>query len=342
MPPSAVVASDIDVAAVLRERYGLPVDDIRLLHGELDANFAVRSADGERYIVKVSADLDDRPHLHWQHRMLEKLADPAFEVPAPRLLRSRSGADLEVTDLHGRAVLVRVYGWVPGVTVADVTEHSPQLLREWGALAARLVIALAGEEVPDTVRTTHQWDLLRAPELIAGQLDSVTDPVHRGYVDTVLRWYREIVAPEVGRLRISVVHHDLNDFNVLAQTDEAGVDHVTGVIDFTDMLPSARVTEVAIAGAYAMLRKADPVAAFLDVIDGYAAVEPLGDTELRVLFPLAALRLALNVVTWTHRSRRPEDAAYGHARSRHTWAALAEVTRAAPGDVETAVRARLG
>lgn len=341
MAPSAVMARDIDVAAVLRDYYRLPVDEIRLLHGELDANFAVRTADRQRYIVKVSTDLDDRPHLHWQHRLLEKLADPAFAVPAPRLIRSRSGADLETIDLPGLPVLVRVYGWVPGVTVADVDEHAPQLLREWGALAARLVLALAGEEVPAGVRTTHQWDLLRAPDLIAGQLDSVTDPVHRGYVDTVLRWYHEMVAPRLDELPRTVVHHDLNDFNVLAQPDAAGVQHVIGVIDFTDMLPSARVTEAAIAGAYAMLRKADPVAAFLEVVDGYIAVAPLGEPELGALYPLAALRLALNVVTWTHRSRRPEDAAYGHARSRHTWAALAEVTRAVPGDVETAVRARL-
>lgn len=342
MPTSAATARDIDLPAVLADRYGLTVRDVRPLQGELDANSAVQTADGQRYLVKASTDFADRAHLHWQHRLLEKLADPQFAIPAPRLVRSLVGADMEVTDRHGTPVLLRVYEWLPGTTVSELVHQSPQLLGEWGALAARLVRALADEWVPDGVRSTHRWDLLRAPELIAEQLDSVTDPVRIGYVETILGWHREIVAPVLDQLPRGVVHHDLNDFNVLVQADQAGVHHVAGVIDFTDTLASARITELAIAGGYAMLRKADPVAAFLAVVDGYAAVQPLDDLELRVLYPLAALRLALNVVTWTHRSQRTEDAAYGLSRSRHTWAALAAVTPAAPSYVESAVRHRLG
>ena len=56
------------------------------------------------------------------------------------------------------------------------------------------------------------------------------------------------VLPRARELRVSVIHGDINDQNVLV--DGAAV---VGVIDFGDMCATWRVNEVAIAAAYAVI-----------------------------------------------------------------------------------------
>lgn len=332
----------IDLGEVLAQRWGLTAQTLESLSGEFDWNCAVHTTDDRRFVAKVTEGDADLPFLHWQHALLDTLANPQASLCAPRLRRSLTGADVEILEVGGFRNLVRLYEWLPGTPVSELPWHSSQLLRQWGALAARLVAALADQTVPPHVRETHDWDVFRTPQLVATQLSSVTDPEHLACVRTILGWYRQLIEPVASELPRTVVHHDLNDFNVLAHKDEYGKQSVAGVIDFTDALHSARVAEVAIAGGYAMLRKADPLAALLDVVEGYRSVAPITDAELKVLFPLAAARLVLNAVTWTHRCRRAKNTAYGLARSQHTWSTLAILTKLAPTFVESALRQRIG
>ena len=116
---------------------------------------------------------------------------------------------------------------------------------------------------------------------------------------------------------------------------------ISGVLDLADAIETVRVAEVAIAVAYAMLRKDDVLQAACDVVAGFDSVLPLTDAELLVIFPLAAARLCLNAVTWTRRVAE-EGTTYGAQRMAHTWPAVERIVAIEPPIAEAALRASCG
>ena len=84
-------------------------------------------------------------------------------------------------------------------------------------------------------------------------------------------------------LRRSVIQNDANDYNVIVG---GGSDvytrnqEVVGVIDFGDMVYSYTVCDPAIAIAYAILDKPDPLAVATLIVSGYHAAYPLDENEI--------------------------------------------------------------
>jgi hydroxylysine kinase len=318
---------------------GLAVTRVRPLGGELNRTYQVATSDATRLVVKVvPATEADIAGVRWQHQLLDVCADHD-DLPTPPVMRDPAGSDIVVDDRADESWAVSVYGWMPGEILGRVPVHSVDLLTDWGRIAGRFAQVFSSLTPDDRLRT-HEWDLLKAPDRIGGYFAAVEDAVERGYIDTALQWFSDIVSTRIDDLPCSVVHHDLNDYNVLAPVDPAEQQRISGVIDFTDALYTVRVSEVAIAAAYAMLRKHDPIAALAAVVDGFHRTVPLDDRELAVLYPLAVLRLALNGATWKAR-RHGLSATYARQRSEHTWAALALLTEHEPAEVDARLREHL-
>lgn len=319
------------IVEVLKEHFGLGGVEVSPLGGELDQNSAVLLDDGSRVVVKVSRA--DVPHLRWQHELIRRVDGALGPVQVPTMRTALRGESIVVTG-DGHAVTVQ--SWLDGTTLSELDNHSPELLEELGVTAARMVRALDGAPEPPSA-TTHHWDPLRAPESVAGGIGSVEDPVKVAQVGRILSWHTRVLARHRTSLPKSVVHHDLNDFNVLARRGPDGRHHVHAVVDFADALHTTRVSELTVAVAYAMLRAANPLSAAAAVVRGYASASDIANAELAVLFPLAAARLCVNAVTWT---RRGGD--YGRERMRHTWPAIAACAATPPELAEALFREAAG
>ena len=335
--PSPVAPQPI--SAAFSHSYGIDVENCRPLGGELNQTYAIVANTGERYVVKLFDAETVTEHLRWQHRLLDAFVDHP-DVRAPRVIRDTHGVDV-VPVLHaGEHHKMTAYEWLPGKILADLDEHTDDLLDEWGRLAAHIVVTLADAPLGAGVRTTHDWGLMNAPALLGAVLPAIADTGQIRLVQTALEWFECIVDIRRAQLPTSVVHQDLNDYNVLAEVDSVGRQHICGVIDFADALYSARVTEVAIAAGYATLRKNDPLRALTTVACGFHAVTPLADIEIAVLYPLAVARLALNAATWASRVGGPAGS-YGRARSQHTWATLAALSDIPPDTADAEIRSAL-
>jgi hydroxylysine kinase len=315
------------VAEKLHEHYGITALELAFLGGELDRNYRVSTTRRDLYLAKLRVRPESRNHKQWQEDILVYLARQDLGVAVPSLVMDLNGDRFTTVDTgsdHGR---LSVLNWVHGTELARVAHHSDTLLAQLGATAARITNALSEfprTELPDT----HHWDITKSSSAIRSCLNA--DPVlaSEHYVHVALRWFGDI-EPLLSALPRSVVHHDLNDNNVLVATRDDGQQAIAGVLDFNDALFSIRVAEVAIAGAYAMLRKDDPVAALGHVVAGYHMVNPLSDDELAVIFPLAAARLCVQALTWTTRGRT-NPTAYGAMRMRHTLPTLYKIVEVHP------------
>ena len=112
--------------------------------------------------------------------------------------------------------------------------------------------------------------------------------------------------PEI-ELRRSVIHGDVNDYNVIVDPQSMTV---SGLIDFGDMVYSYTVGDLAIAIAYVILDKTDPHAAVAEIVSGYQSRFLLLEEEFEALWPLVRLRLAMSVCVAAHQLRQQPENQY--------------------------------
>ena len=144
--------------------------------------------------------------------------------------------------------------------------------------------------------------------------------------------HARVAAPLLSALPRSVIHNDGNDHNVLVGPPTDGERAIAGLLDFGDMVESWTVCEVAVAAAYAVFGKADPVAAAAEVAAGYHAVRPLSEPELEALWTLTAIRLGTSVCLSALRRTTEPDNAYLLVSEAPAWEALAAM-RAVPAEL---------
>jgi 4-aminobutyrate aminotransferase-like enzyme len=99
------------------------------------------------------------------------------------------------------------------------------------------------------------------------------------------------------------------------------------------------VAEPAIAAAYAILGKEDPLSAASSVLAGYQSIFPLNEFEIVTLFPLMAARLAVSVVNSAHRQSLHPDDPYVKVSEAPAWAALERFASIDPRQAREVFRA---
>lgn len=318
----AEVARQAAVKDLLAEAYGVTVDGLTFLGGELDRNYRVTTAAGEHLLAKWQASQDGADSRRWREEILAHLVGRDVGAAVPTIIPTLDGA--RHTRIGAEGVVLTVFNWVPGTELAKIEYHSEALLTHLGMTAARVTTALEGFPV-EMLPTTHHWDATRSREAILACITDEPQLATEHFVRTTLDYF-DAIAPRLDALPRAVLHHDLNDNNVLVDTSQHTV---SGVLDFNDALYTIQVAEVAIAGAYAMLRKDDPLSALARVVSGYRSVRALNDDELEIIYPLAVSRLCVQTLTWTVRDRA-SPTSYGSMRMQHTLPTLRKALRVTP------------
>ena len=281
--------------------YGIEGDG-KPLPSERDQNFLIQTATGERFVLKIANSSDDRALLEAQNAALAHVARRT--TLCPRVVSCLDGSAIgDVTLPSGEHHFVRLLTWVPGAPLGSVPDHSPELLADLGRKVAELDGALAGFDHPAIHRDLY-WDLARGLPIVRELAPLVEDPAMRALVTRIADRVEARDAPRFGRLRRAAVHNDPNDYNVLVSERRK----IVGVLDFGDIVYSYAIADLAIAIAYAVLGKDDPLAAAVSVAHGYQEVRPLDDEELGALFPLVLLRLSTSVgIAARQQKQRPGD-----------------------------------
>ncbi|MGH9415815.1 MAG: aminotransferase class III-fold pyridoxal phosphate-dependent enzyme [Terriglobales bacterium] len=173
-------------------------------------------------------------------------------------------------------------------------------------------------------------------------LDVIADRARRALVERFLALYEAEVVPALPRLRRSIIHGDANDYNVIVGDASVQPRAVAGLIDFGDMHYGITAAEPAVAAAYALLGKADPLEAAAAVVRGYHRAWPLQEPEIAVLYPLIGARLAVSVVNAALRRRVKPDDPYVTISDAAAWDALQRLATLAPRFAHYSLRAACG
>ena len=308
-----------ELSAAVEENYDIGVRSIRPLAGEFSETWSLEALDERRFVLKTG-DVTSLPQRRLQSVFLAHLADHDSDLPIPAVVPTRDGGTVAQWMNGASRQHLQVLTWMPGRMMSELQYRDAALLREVGRVTGRLAVAARGLHDVDAQRS-HLWDLRRADEEILAHVVHV-GAGRRDLVWRVVEWFRASAQPKFKDLPSAVVHQDLNDFNVLAQLGDDFRWHLSGIVDFGDVLETVRVADLAIAVAYAMLREAHPLDAASAVVGGYAEVMNLSEDELTCILPLAAARLAVNATVWSSRLRLDSADHYAASRMARTWPLL--------------------
>src|SRR5215469_10121615 len=330
MTPALPVTRPVSPEEAVRLAHDLYAMDVsaRPLPGEYDHNFLLTTADGSELVLKVMHPGRDRSLIDLQCQALQHLACCTPHLPLPRVKLTAQGQAFTRVALHGDEHFVWLLTFIPGKVLAEFRPHTNELLHSVGRLLGEIDGALRSFSHPAATREL-KWDSAQA-QWIRGYLDHVKDSTRRATVERVLQNYESVVLPLLPKLRRSVIYGDANDYNVLVNTAMAESREAVSVIDFGDMHHGLVVSEPAIAAAYAMLGKSDPLAAAAAVVSGFHSVLPLDEVELAVLFPLIEMRLAVSVVNSACRKAQLPDDPYITVSEAPAWEALDRLAKINP------------
>jgi 4-aminobutyrate aminotransferase-like enzyme/Ser/Thr protein kinase RdoA (MazF antagonist) len=325
---TAVAISTLDAERLAKELYGIAAA-ATALPGEYDCNFHLHAADGREYVLKCMHPARENSFIDMQCAALAHLAANAPRLPLPRVqLTKRGDRFTSIADAEGQARLVWMLNYLPGDTLANANPHSPELLADLGRFLGEMDSALANFAHPAALRKL-KWDSSRA-DWIREHVGKIADPQRRALVEYFLSLYREWTEPAQSGLRKGVIYGDANDHNVLVTAAWPQPRRIAGVIDFGDMHHGWIVSEAAIAAAYAIFAKNDPLAVAKEIVRGFHSGYPLNETELAALFPLIAMRLTVSVVNSTLRKEQKPDDGYVIVSEEAAWDALQRLARIHP------------
>ncbi|QAA80749.1 aminotransferase class III-fold pyridoxal phosphate-dependent enzyme [Aequorivita sp. H23M31] len=258
------------------------------LNSYVDENFLLETNSGEKFLMKISKE-DNAERLDFQIQLLEHLSHKELPFQIAKSVLDKTGNALSKIS---NDKTVRLLTWIPGRLWATANPRTDNMRKNLGMVAGNLTKALQDFDHPGAHRE-FDWDLANAAwtnrhvkRFSGNESEMVT------YFQRRFSQIQEIYKA----LPKSVVHNDLNDYNILVSPDYSNPT-VAGIIDFGDSVFTQTVNDLAIALAYAIMDLPDPLSAALDVISEYNKKYKFAEKELECLYTLVGMRLVTTVVS---------------------------------------------
>lgn len=289
-----------EAEAIAKKYYGIEAK-AKLLQGFEDINFMLQT-EQDAYLLKVSSPDVDEKTLDYQTAILEHLSH-TDSIALPKPITTIHGQYyFEYRDKNNLARFVRLQSWVKGKTAVEQKYHRAEFLQSWGKAAGTIVTSLHDFQ-HETALLYHDWDLSHS---LKNRTLRPYIPHEEGLEIADYFWdlFENNVVPQQAKLRKSIIHGDLNDYNTITNNNEC----ITGIIDFGDSTYSHTINELAIAIAYATMFKPNPLEAAANLVKGFHQVCKIHDNELQILYPLVANRLLMTATNAAkNRTIEPEN-----------------------------------
>ena len=236
------------------------VEIIKELDSYDDRNYWMKIA-GEEFLVKVHNGVESKDAyaamehdqqdsvIHFQYAIMKALGDNGIAASCPIFPKDQIGnnndnqkkmlaVDLPVVSAsHSPCTLiVSVYTWVPGTTMASLQVLPIECLADAGRFLGQvhhqLGKKLSSKDLPAAKRY-HQWDGKNTSDL-KGFLHCIENDARRTMIQSILDAFdKDLIQSGVAdKLRKGINHGDFNDANILMNDKFK----VTGVIDFGDSI----------------------------------------------------------------------------------------------------------
>ena len=294
----------------LLKHYHLEPTEIKKLEGYGSINYHIKDKDNNHYVLKHYTDSSELALVQAESGILNTISGKLpFRIPA-----NSYGKQASVHQYTDKS-FSRLLPYIKGSLLSKV-KHSPGLLYNFGKSIAELDRSLEGIRNAEIESRKFVWDLQYCL-LNRSKIKYITDTSKAKLVEYYFDLFEHFALPELTNLRYSIIHNDLNDYNILTDGNK-----ITGVIDFGDISYTPLVNEIAIALAYIMLGKEKPFETAHQVIRGFQTLYPLNEEELKLLYYLIPARICTSVCNSAEFKAKGEDTEYILINEKPAWVLL--------------------
>ena len=299
----------IDEAKEIAMKYYNLNEFVCQLSSERDQNFLFQR-DQLKFILKIS-NIDEIYSVIDMQNCAIKLINNGIQV---------------IPSLNNEMIIkyknhfIRLVNYLPGIPLADYHPHTLKLFFNLGKLLGTIDKSLIGFKHEGTTRNLY-WNMINGEYIINKYKNLINDLNHRQIVENILKDWNEFVLPSFSLLRRSVIHNDANDYNIIVINEEQ-----MNLIDFGDMCQTFLICEPAIACAYIMLNKTNPIDNAKHLISGFHEIYPLENIEIDLIYYFIRMRLAMSVTISAHQKQIQPKNHYLVISEKPAWNLLEQLT----------------
>lgn len=323
-----------DIAALVKKFYEINVS-VKPLTGEYELNYLLTGNDGTIYIFKIAGDEHSYDFFDAQVKIVQHLSHSEVADKFFRYILNVEGVAITVFQQSERKYYLRLLTFLEGTFWVNVKERSDELHVGLGNLLGSMDNELQNFS-HSAMHRYYVWDISNAADANT-KLHCIKDHERRRIAGYFLLQFETEVLPVISSLRHAYVHHDANDTNILVQGDK-----VTGLIDFSDMVYTALINNLAVACTYAMMNHEDPLYAAILVVKGYHAAYPLTEQEIDLLYYLIAARLCISVTQSAYNASIETNNEHHFISEKPAWDLLYKLIQINPTKAQDSFRKACG
>lgn len=273
--PAPVIES---IPSLLLEHWGLQlqVESLKALDSYDDANFYLVATSqtepdvSRQFLLKFYNTMETRnpAFLEGLSMALGLLSDsksPLYPIKVPTIQPVIKGSATDYVFVPCQTVsgvadtaAVRVFHWISGDTLNSFAQTvEATTFFQVGHAVGRLQSTFQQVSFDHpALHREHLWDLRQFPVAATAFLPSISDhPIIHSTITCLQTLYTETFVNETSTLNLpcGIIMGDANDANIIVAHSELNHFHVAGIIDFSDIMYSWRVNELAIACAYGLV-----------------------------------------------------------------------------------------
>ena len=321
----------IQLKKLISNLYNIDINSLKKLNGYDTENFLVHSKDKLNFILKkYPYSKENLSLVKAENNCLEYLSKyKKSSYPLP--IYSTDKDSFIIVKEKNKKYIVRLLSYLDGVFLGEFDPQKKHL-ELIGSFIGNLTKQLKNYSNDSIASRKWAWDIQNL-SLNKKYLKYISNPSDRKLVLFFFQQFEEFVLPKLDELRTSIIHNDLNEWNILVKTNKK-----IAVIDFGDLAKTQLVNEVAIAMVYASYSKENPLENALIILKSYYEIIKLTDTEISLLYYLMAAKLCISVCNSAYSKKINPKNKYALISENKAWKMLRYLIKTSPEYVENVFR----
>ena len=302
----------LQIEQILKSQFNLS-GRVKSLYGDRDQNFLIKTKK-TYYILKIFNIKERRAIIDLQDSAINHIRKNDSGILVPLTIHNKR------INQNGKTYTFKLLEYLEGEFLYEKA-MSFQDYKNMGSFMGRLSTALIGFDHKAAHRL-FAWDC-RQTSILRKNLNFLNSKTEQNIILFFLDKYAENVVPFLDRLRMSVIHNDGNDHNILINRK-----HKTfGIIDFGDIVHSFHIIEPAVAIAYIYLSNQNPFEKIYAFLKGYHTSFPLEALELKLILYFMCMRLCTTVTMSAWRKKLFPKNRYLKISEKPAWSALDKLSK---------------